>query len=74
MLAVSRLARAPALRQLHTTARLRSGHGDYNHLPFVAPYQGAPRAWFGIKMAVSLAAAFAIPFVAVEIQHAKNKA
>lgn len=31
---VSRLAaRAPALRQLHTTTRLRSGHGDYNVWP-----------------------------------------
>ncbi|KAJ6599152.1 hypothetical protein DFH09DRAFT_26564 [Mycena vulgaris] len=71
---VTRLARAPALRQLHTTARLRSGHGDYNHLPFVAPYQGARPVSFGLKMAAVLSFGFAIPFLAVEVQHMKNKA
>ncbi|KAJ7095295.1 hypothetical protein B0H15DRAFT_104314 [Mycena belliarum] len=70
---VARIARTPALRQLHTTARLRSGHGDYNHLPFVAPYQGASKVGFGVKMAVILSIGFSIPFVAVEIQHMKNK-
>ncbi|KAJ7851368.1 hypothetical protein B0H13DRAFT_45874 [Mycena leptocephala] len=69
---VSRLARAPALRQLHTTARLCSGHGDYNHLPFVAPFQGAKSVPFGLKMAVFLSFSFAIPFVAVEFQQLKK--
>ncbi|KAJ7904428.1 hypothetical protein B0H14DRAFT_3421210 [Mycena olivaceomarginata] len=70
---VSRLAaRAPALRQLHTTTRLRSGHGDYNHLPFVAPFQGGKNVPFGLKMVVFLTVGFAIPFVAVEYQHAKK--
>ncbi|KAJ6539258.1 hypothetical protein B0H19DRAFT_1178046 [Mycena capillaripes] len=70
---VSRLAvRAPALRQLHTTARLRSGHGDYNHLPFVAPFQGSKNVPFGLKMVAVLSFGFAIPFVAVQIQQAKK--
>ncbi|KAJ6516001.1 hypothetical protein C8R45DRAFT_958365 [Mycena sanguinolenta] len=69
---VSRLARTPAFRQLHTTARLRSGHGDYNHLPFVAPFQGGKSVPFATKMVILLATGFAIPFVAVEIQHAKK--
>ncbi|KAJ7129776.1 hypothetical protein C8R44DRAFT_777642 [Mycena epipterygia] len=70
----ARLARTPALRQLHTTARRSSGHGEYNHLPFVAPYQGASKVAFGVKMAVTLAFGFSIPFIAVQFQHAKNKA
>ncbi|KAJ7179237.1 hypothetical protein C8R46DRAFT_1073065 [Mycena filopes] len=76
-----RLARipAPAFRQLsaarlHTTSRLRSGHGDYNHLPFVAPFQGAPAVPFAVKMCVVLSVGFAIPFVAVKIQHMKHEA
>ncbi|CAK5275684.1 unnamed protein product [Mycena citricolor] len=69
---VARLARTPALRQIHTTARLRSGHGDYNHLPFVAPYQGAAKLPFGAKMVAFLSLGFAIPFIAVEITHAKK--
>ncbi|KAJ7179906.1 hypothetical protein C8R43DRAFT_971049 [Mycena crocata] len=68
---VSRLAR-PALRQLHTTARLRSAHGDYNHLPFTAPYQGAKAGPFAFKMAAVLSLGFAIPFVAVKIQQMKK--
>ncbi|KAJ7699996.1 hypothetical protein B0H17DRAFT_1196015 [Mycena rosella] len=71
---LARTAQSPALRQLHTTARLRSGHGDYNHLPFKAPYQGASPVGFGVKMALVLSFGFAIPFVAVQIQHMKNKA
>ncbi|KAJ7507710.1 hypothetical protein B0H11DRAFT_1968253 [Mycena galericulata] len=64
---VARLAR----RQLHTTARLRSGHGDYNHLPFVAPFQakqGRANLPFGVKLAAYLTLGFSIPFVAVKIQ------
>ncbi|KAJ7499007.1 hypothetical protein FB451DRAFT_1384754 [Mycena latifolia] len=68
----ARLARTPALRQLHTTTRLRSGHGDYNHLPFVAPYQGSSHLGFGVKMAVVLGFGFSIPFIAVKYQHMKN--
>jgi len=67
----SRLAR-PALRQLHTTSVVRSGHGHYNHLPFVAPFQGGKPVPFGVKMTLFLSVGFAIPFVAVGIQHAKK--
>ncbi|KAJ7047458.1 hypothetical protein C8F04DRAFT_1247106 [Mycena alexandri] len=71
-----RLARvpAPAFRQLHTTAHLRSGHGPYNHLPFTAPFQGAPSVPFAVKMFVTLTVGFSIPFVAVKIQHMKREA
>ncbi|KAJ6538595.1 hypothetical protein B0H10DRAFT_2221487 [Mycena sp. CBHHK59/15] len=72
MLSRLALTRAPALRQLHTTAGLRSSHGDYNHLPFVAPYQGTPKFGFGVKMIVFLGIGFALPFAAVEIQHMKK--
>ncbi|KAJ7744530.1 hypothetical protein DFH07DRAFT_963744 [Mycena maculata] len=72
---LSRLARPQTLRQLHTTARLRSGHGhDYNHLPFQAPFQGARTVPFGVKMSLYLIFGFSIPFVAVEIQHMKRGA
>ncbi|KAJ7228752.1 hypothetical protein GGX14DRAFT_71362 [Mycena pura] len=67
-----RLARSPALRQLHTTNAIRSGHGDYNHLPFVAPFQGGAKVPFAVKMTAFLAFGFAIPFVAVKYQHAKR--
>ncbi|KAJ7781334.1 hypothetical protein B0H16DRAFT_1497990 [Mycena metata] len=71
-----RLARVPgpAFRQLHTTAHLRSGHGPYNHLPFTAPFQGAARVSFGVKMFTTLIVGFSIPFVAVKIQHMKHEA
>ncbi|KAJ6509902.1 hypothetical protein C8R47DRAFT_770589 [Mycena vitilis] len=67
----SRFAR-PALRQLHTTAHLRSGHGKYNHLPFVAPFQGGKNVSFGATMAVVLSFGFAIPFIAVKYQQLKK--
>ncbi|KAF8211201.1 hypothetical protein K438DRAFT_2010783 [Mycena galopus ATCC 62051] len=63
---------APALRQLHSTPAARSGHGDYNHLPFVAPFQGGKPATFALVLSGVLIFGFSIPFVAVQYQHAKK--
>nr|GAT54024.1 predicted protein [Mycena chlorophos] len=71
---LSRALARPTLRQLHTTARRSSGHGEYKHLPFRVPFQGAPPVPFGLKMIAFLSFGFSIPFVAVEYTHAKNRA
>ncbi|KAF7301347.1 hypothetical protein MIND_00699900 [Mycena indigotica] len=71
---LARVVARPAIRQLHTTARLRSGHGDYNHLPFKVPFQGAAATPFGLKMIAFLSFGFAVPFVAVKLTQLKRGA
>ncbi|KAF5393686.1 hypothetical protein D9757_000108 [Collybiopsis confluens] len=57
-------------RQLHSSNAVRSGHGEYHHLPFAWPHN--KKASFAVKLVAYVGVGFALPFAAGAWQLSKS--